>query len=159
MQNAYSCRCQWNKTTIIYIYIQFIYIFFLPLMHQTLRWQSKLKRKCERESESSSCQVISVSERNTLCDRCCPAVTQPEPYTILPFDWRPEPANTSSTGGGATAAITPSQRGQPAMLMHYMTCLHTLQEPAFMTCTGNKSASHTSQSENNNMIRDFIFCY
>lgn len=94
-------------------------------MHQTLRWQSKLERKCERESESSSCQLISVSERNTLCDRCCPAVTQPEPYTILPFDWRLEPANTSSTGGGATAAITPSQRGQPSTLMHYMTCLHT----------------------------------
>lgn len=118
----------------------------------------------ERASEPSSCQLLSASDRNTLCDRCCPAVTQLEPHTILPFEWRAEPANTSSTGGGATAALTPSPREQPAMLTHQ--CVReraphasARREPSFMpvTCAWNTSASDASHSQNNNMIDDASF--
>lgn len=43
-----------------------------------------------------SCQFVFVSDRNTLCDRCYPAVMQAEPHTSLRrltnFQSRPAPA-------------------------------------------------------------------
>jgi len=129
---------------------------FVPLIH----WDGNQDlRGSARERERASLRAVSsyLPQTGTLCDRCCPAVTQLEPHTILQFDWRPEPANTSSSGGRSHNKPHPVTAGAASHVnasvheREYTTCLR----PPWAILHAYNTWNTSSQSENNNM-RDFV---